>query len=95
MVCYNIIDKMNTSIHIPEPLAQRLNDYLGRRDKESKQSRNAVIVEAIRDWLDKQEPVKEWSKEIVEWCSQPELLENDGDYFDLAREEQDWGDFSL
>ena len=85
---------MNTSIHIPEPLAQRLNDYLDRRDKESKQSRNAVIVEAIRDWLDKQEPVREWSQEVVEWCSQPELAIGE-DYFELARNEQDWGDFSL
>ena len=80
---------MNTSIHIPDALAQRLNEHLEKLNRESNISRNAIIVEAIRDWLNKQEPVVEWSDEVKQWCSQSK---ND---FDLAREEQDWGDFSL
>ncbi|MGL6344287.1 MAG: hypothetical protein ACRC80_34720 [Waterburya sp.] len=83
---------MNTSIHIPDPLAQRLKDYLNRHNNRLNLSRNAVIVEAIADWLDKQEPVLEWSKEIQDWCSQPPEKE---DIFELARDEQNWGDFSF
>lgn len=83
---------MNTSVHIPEPLAQRLNDYLDKRNNDSSLSRNAAVVEAIRDWLDRQEPVREWSKEILDWCSQPQSEE---DIFELAIDEQNWGDFSL
>ncbi|MGL5944154.1 MAG: hypothetical protein ACRC2S_28055 [Waterburya sp.] len=86
---------MNTSIHIPEALAQRLNDYLERRNNDSNLSRNAAIVEAIRDWLDRQEPVREWSNEILNWCSQAKSEESEEDIFELAREEQDWGDFSF
>ena len=80
---------MNTSIHIPDPLAQRLNDHLEKLNRESNISRNAIIVEAIRDWLNKQEPIVEWSDEVKQWCSQSKTD------FDLAREEQDWGNFSL
>lgn len=80
---------MNTSIHIPDPLAQRLNDCLEKLNKKSRITRNAVIVKAIEDWLDNQEPVNEWSEEIKDWCSKPETD------FDLARDEQHWGDFSF
>ncbi|MEO1006366.1 MAG: ribbon-helix-helix protein, CopG family [Cyanobacteria bacterium J06638_38] len=78
---------MQTSVYLPDEVAQRLENFVGRVNH----SRNKVIVEAIEEYLDKQEQKREWSPEIQLWFSQPEVKEE----LDLHREDHDWGDFTF
>ena len=81
---------MNTSLHIPSDIANRLTKFLDEQEGKTL-SRNKVIVEAIAEYLDRQEKKKEWSPKLLEWFSQPEITEE----FDLSEEDHDWGDFSF
>jgi len=81
------LKKMQTSVYIPNSVAQRLENFVGKGDL----SRNKIIVEAITEYLDKQEQKQEWSHKIQLWFSQPEEEEE----LDLHREDHGWGDFSF
>ena len=78
---------MQTSVYIPDSVAQRLENFVGRADR----NRNKIIVEAIEEYLDKQEQKKVWSPQIQLWFSQPEVKEE----LNLHREDHGWGDFSF
>lgn len=81
---------MNTSLHLPDSLFKRLDKYMVA-NKERKISRNSIIVAALQEWLDREEPVAEWSEDIRYWCQQPEIE----DSLLLGRDDLEWGDFSL
>ena len=68
---------MNTSIHIPDELAKKLANYLSS-DRCKDSSKNAFIVEAIRQRLDSVGVEDNWSSEIMAWQGGEE---------ELAREE--------
>jgi Arc/MetJ-type ribon-helix-helix transcriptional regulator len=53
---------MTFSIHLDESLAERLN----RTAKESGKARNALIREAVREWLDRRRP-REWPPEVMDF----------------------------
>jgi|GEM_PF-3315619 len=57
---------MNTSVHIPDDLACRLENHMSSPKCEIT-SRNAFIVEAIRQLLDEVENEENWSEEIMNW----------------------------
>ena len=78
---------MQTSVYIPDSVAQRLENFVGKGDL----SRNKIIVEAIEEYLDKQEQKQEWNPKIQLWFSQPEAEEE----LDLHREDHGWGDFAF
>ena len=78
---------MQTSVYLPDRVAQRLENFVGKISS----NRNKVIVEAIEEYLDRQEQSREWSPEIQLWFSQPEVEEE----LDLHREDHDWGDFTF
>lgn len=78
---------MQTSVYIPDKVAKRLENLLVRVNH----NRNKIIVEAIEEYLDRQEQKREWSPEIQLWFSQPEVEEE----LDLHREDHDWGDFTF
>lgn len=68
---------MNTSIHIPERLARRLENHISSSKCEVK-SKNAFIIKAIQQLLDEVESEANWCEEIMAW---------QGDSLDLEREE--------
>lgn len=57
---------MNTSLHIPEDLARRLENHVSSSNCEVK-SKNAFIVKAIRQLLDEVESEANWCEEIMAW----------------------------
>ena len=57
---------MNTSIHIPDEIARRLEKYISSNNSQDK-SKNAFIVKAIEQRLDKLEIEANWSQEILDW----------------------------
>lgn len=57
---------MNTSVHIPDDLARRLENHVSSPNCEVA-SRNAFIVEAIKQLLDEVENEENWSEEIMNW----------------------------
>lgn len=57
---------MNTSLHIPDDLAHRLENYVSSSNCEVK-SKNAFIVKAIRQLLDEVESEANWCEEIMAW----------------------------
>ena len=57
---------MNTSIHIPDDLARRLENHISSAKCEVK-SKNAFIVQAIRELLDEVESENNWCEEIMAW----------------------------
>ena len=61
---YHVI--MNTSVHIPDDLARRLENHMSSPNCELA-SRNAFIVEAIRQLLDEVESEGNWCEEIMAW----------------------------
>lgn len=78
---------MQTSVYIPEQVAKRLENFVGKVSHK----RNKIIVEAIEEYLDRQEQQKQWSPQIQLWFSQPEVEEE----LDLHREDHDYGDFTF
>jgi predicted transcriptional regulator len=54
-------------------------------------NRNKIIVEAIEEYLDRQEQKREWSPEVQLWFTQPEVEAE----LDLHREDHGWGDFTF
>jgi metal-responsive CopG/Arc/MetJ family transcriptional regulator len=76
---------MNTSIHIPKEISDRLNTYL----KHHKISKNKLIVKAIGDFLDKQEQTQ-WHEDLLNWQGVPGVefdLEVDRDFLLSCRED--------
>lgn len=76
---------MNTSIHIPKELSDRLNTYL----KHNKVAKNKFIVEAIENALNQREDTEAWHPDILSWEGVPEMdfeLELDRDFL-LSRED--------
>lgn len=57
---------MNTSIHIPDEIAKRLDKYI-RSHNCPENSRNAFIVKAIEQRLNEVETEENWSKDILDW----------------------------
>ena len=57
---------MNTSVHIPDDLARRLENHVSS-DNCKVASKNAFIVEAIRQLLDEVESEENWCEEIMAW----------------------------
>lgn len=57
---------MNTSIHIPDDIAKRLDKYI-RSNNCQENSRNAFIVRAIEQRLNEVETEENWSKDILNW----------------------------
>ena len=78
---------MQTSIYIPDRVAKRLENFMGKVDS----NRNKIIVEAIEEYLDRQEQTEEWSPRIQLWFTQPEVESQ----LDLHREDRGWGDFTF
>ena len=77
---------MNTSVHIPKVISDRLDTYL----RYHKTSKNKVIVEAINKFLTEQEDVDAWNPDILNWQGVPELefeLETDRDFLLPSREQ--------
>lgn len=78
---------MQTSVYIPDEIAKRLESFVGRAER----NRNKIIVEAIKEYLDKQERSREWSPEIQLWFTQPEVETE----LELHREDHGWGEFTF
>ncbi len=75
---------MNTSIHIPEELSDRLNLYL----QYNKMPKNRFIVEAIEKLLNEKENGEAWHPDILNWQGIPEFeLDLDEDFYLPPREE--------
>jgi metal-responsive CopG/Arc/MetJ family transcriptional regulator len=51
---------MNFSVHLSDELVERLNQTAG----ESGKTRNALIREAVAEWLDRRRPAK-WPVEVT------------------------------
>lgn len=54
---------MNTSVHIPKDLSDRLSVYL----KQHSASKNRVIVEAIAKFIAEKEVEDAWHPDILDW----------------------------
>ena len=77
---------MNTSVHIPKVISDRLDTYL----RYHKTSKNKVIVEAINKFLTEQEDVDTWHPDILNWQGVTEVefeLETDRDFLLPSREQ--------
>lgn len=57
---------MNTSVHIPDDLARRLENHISSPNCEVS-SKNAFIVKAIGQLLDEVESEENWCPEIMAW----------------------------
>lgn len=57
---------MNTSVHIPDDLARRLENHISSSKCEVK-SKNAFIVKAIEQLLEEVENEANWCEEIMAW----------------------------
>lgn len=56
---------MNTSVHIPDELARRLETHISSNSEVA--SKNAFIVKAIGQLLDEVESEENWCPEIMAW----------------------------
>ncbi len=74
---------MNTSIHIPKELSDRLNTYL----KHNKMPKNKFIVEAIEKTLNEKEDKEAWHPDILNWQGVPEFEVDREDFYLSSREE--------
>ena len=75
---------MNTSVHIPQELSDRLNLYL----KQHKMPKNRFIVEAIAKALEEKEDKEAWHPDILNWKGVPEFeLQRDENFFLASCEE--------
>lgn len=77
---------MNTSVHIPKDVSDRLSIYLKRHSV----SKNRVIVEAIDKFLGEKEIEDAWHPDILDWEGVPEVafdLEVDRDFLLPSRED--------
>jgi len=75
---------MNTSIHIPKELSDRLNTYL----KFHEMPKNKLIVRAIEEFLESRENEDGWHPDILNWQGVSEVeLETDRDFCLPSREE--------
>lgn len=68
---------MNINIYIEDALANELKKYT----RDLKKSRNAIIREAISNWI-KQHQTAKWSKEILAFTGDPAMPR-----FEATREE--------
>ena len=67
MLVYPTIEiVMNTSIHIPNDIAKRLDKHIQSTNCQDN-SRNAFIVKAIKQRLNQVEVEGNWSQEILDW----------------------------
>ena len=57
---------MNTSVHIPDDLARRLERHVSSSNCDVA-SKNAFIVKAIGQLLDEVESEENWCQEIMTW----------------------------
>lgn len=87
---HNATELMNTSIHIPKEIRDRLNTYL----KHHKIPKNKLIVKAIEEFLEKEEQSRSRHEDIFNWQGVPGVefdLELDRDFLLSSREEDDTG----
>jgi hypothetical protein len=77
---------MNTSIHIPKDISDRLNTYL----KHHKLTKNKLIVKAIEEFLEKEEQSRGRHEDIFNWQGVPGVefeLELDRDFLLPSKED--------
>lgn len=80
---------MDISVHLPDSLAQRLDEYLERESTTI--SRDDLIAKCIESFLDEQEGLANgWSKEILNWARQDEVESDDLEFDRLP-----WREFEL
>ncbi|MGF1539809.1 MAG: hypothetical protein ACFCU5_05045 [Pleurocapsa sp.] len=56
---------MNTSLYLPNELAQRLNKYINTLPR--KTSKNRIIALALEQFLDRQNAENSWSQAVIDW----------------------------
>ena len=56
---------MNTSLYLPDELAQRLDNYV--KSRPSGVSRNKIIALALEEFLAQKDVENQWSKEVMDW----------------------------
>ena len=56
---------MNTSLYLPDELAQRLDNYV--KSQSSGVSRNKIIALALEEFLAQKDAENKWSKEVMDW----------------------------
>lgn len=56
---------MNTSVYLPDSLAQRLEKYIADRQPEI--SKNRVIALAIEQFLNREDAENRWSQAVMDW----------------------------
>ena len=69
---------MNTSVHLPQEISDRLNTYT----KYHSVSKNKVIVEAIERFLAEKEDQDAWHPDILNWQG----IKDDGFDLELDRD---------
>ena len=57
---------MNTSVHIPDDIARRLEKYISSPNCDVK-SKNAFIIKAIGQLLEEVENEENWCPQIMAW----------------------------
>ena len=78
------------SIHLPDSLAQRLDEYLERESTTI--SKDALIAKCIKSFLDEQkDPASGWSEEFLNWVRQDEVESDE----DLEFDRLPWREFEL
>ena len=60
---------MNFSIYIDDATADRLKREAARR----KRTRNAVVAEAVKQWLERAQG-SQWPRELLEFRGEPKLV---------------------
>lgn len=58
---------MKTSLHLPDTVAQRLDNLVKRKSE----TKNKIIVDALIEYLDKEENVVDWSPQFLAWAELP------------------------
>ena len=56
---------MNTSLYLPDELAERLDNYV--KHLQSGASKNKIIALALEEFLAKKDAENKWSKEVMDW----------------------------
>lgn len=77
---------MNTSVHIPKNLSDRLKTYLYY----NRIPKNRFLVEAIEHELERREEESAWHPDLISWEGAPEVefdIELDRDFLLSARED--------
>ncbi|MGF1615165.1 MAG: ribbon-helix-helix protein, CopG family [Gammaproteobacteria bacterium] len=69
---------MNFSLHLSDDLVHRLNALVQATGR----SRNALIREAIEEWLKRQEHSR-WSDEVLQFSGLPEAIPFEGSRAEL------------